>query len=329
LYPIAFEDLAARPERFDQNVLVTPDIDRFCSSSAWVVPAQLAFHGAQERLVLESDAGFVALSRSEATGLGRFYAPLEAMWGLACPLVGPDPRRLAREAVRALTERRADWDALWLGGVVRDSPMFRALVQRLAPITGPTGLRLGPTAMRWTASLEGGWDGWLSRRSGKFRKTLRRALERAGEAGLELELHRAPGVEEARRLYERILAVEARSWKGMEGSGFIAGGMRVFYHEMVPRLAAAGGLRVALGRIGGQDVSFVFGGVFAGTFRGLQVSFDDAHRELALGNVMQATMIRALTEEGVTLYDLGSDMEYKARWAEIPRETITLVAFRA
>ena len=40
----------------------------------------------------------------------------------------------------ALIERRATWDALWLGGLVRDAPLFRALVQRLGPHVGPTGL---------------------------------------------------------------------------------------------------------------------------------------------------------------------------------------------
>ncbi|MCC6625575.1 MAG: GNAT family N-acetyltransferase [Deltaproteobacteria bacterium] len=329
MYPLSFEDLAATPAPFDELVLATPDIDRFCSASAWVVSAQLAFHAQQPRLVLRSDAGWAALSRGEAYGIGRFYAALEAMWGLACPFVGPDPRRLAREAVRALMERRHEWDALWLGGIVRDSALFRALVQRLGPFAGARGIRLGPTATRWTASLAGGWDGWLSRRSTKFRTGLRRAIARAGEAGLELERHDAPTVDEAHLLYDRLLAVEARSWKGAAGSGFVDGGMRAFYREMLPRLAASGRLRVVIGRIGERDVSFVFGGVLGDTFRGLQVSFDDAHRSLALGNVMQAMMIMWLGEEGVMVYDLGSDMEYKARWAETPMETVTLVTFRS
>lgn len=327
MIPIDFDEFCAHPEPFDRTVAACAGIDRFCSSSAWIVSAQRAFHAQQERLVLRSDAGWVALSRGEAFGLGRFFAALEAMWGLACPLVGPEPRLLVREAVGALFERRASWDALWLGGLVRDAPLFKALVQRLAPHVGPSGLRLGPAAVRWAASLDGGYEGWLGRRTSKFRTGLRRALANAAAAGVAFESHPRPGVAQARSLYERILAVEARSWKGMAGSGFIGGDMRRFYAEMLPRLAALGQLRVILARRDDEDVAFIFGGVLGDTYRGLQVSFDDGQRALGLGNVMQARMIQQLCDEGVAVYDLGSDMEYKARWAERGLETVTLVAF--
>jgi len=37
-------------------------------------------------------------------------------------------------------------------------------------------------------------------------------------------------------------------------------------------------------------------------------------------------MIRQLSDEGVALYDLGSDIAYKERWAEGGLTTVTLVA---
>lgn len=326
--PMTIESLAEAPASFDAAVLATADIDRFCSSSAWVVPAHAAFHAAQRPFVWRSDAGWIALSRGEAYGLGRYLAPLEAMWGLACPVVGPDPKRLARDAMQAFGESRAEWDVLWLGGLLKEGPLFRELAGRLSTMLGAS-LKLGPATTRWTATLRGGFDGWLSRRSAKFRANLRRALAKARASGLAFEWYDALTPEAASALYERILTIEATSWKGLEGSGFVGGDMRTFYRAMVPRLARAGALRAVVATKDGVDAAFVFGGVFGGTYRGLQVSFDDRYRELSLGNVMQAEMIARLAAAGVATYDLGSDMEYKARWAEPGIETVTLVAFKA
>jgi CelD/BcsL family acetyltransferase involved in cellulose biosynthesis len=127
-------------------------------------------------------------------------------------------------------------------------------------------------------------------------------------------------------LYERIYRIETRSWKGMEGSGFVDGGMRAFYAAMVPMLAERGAMRAIIGRVGETDVCFIFGGIFAGTFRGLQMSFDENFRELELGNAMQILMLQRLQYEGLSIYDLGSDMAYKARWSDQVFETVTLVA---
>lgn len=310
---------------FDEAVSASADIDHFCSSTHWIVPAHAAFHATHEAFVRPLDGGFCALSRGHTHGLGRFYAPLEAMWGLACPVVGAAGEALGRQAASALLAERERWDVLWLGGVRRDGALWRGLVRGLS---GACDLRLGPTTTRHQASLEGGFDGWLARRSPKFRKMLRQAIRDVRLAGIELEWFdaeaaRAVGGE---ALFARIHAIERRSWKGMEGTGFVQGDMRAFYAQMLPRLAAAGRLRVLFGRRGGEDVAFCFGGVLDRTFRGLQNSFDDRFRALSLGNAMQAHVIDHLAREGVTLYDLGSEMEYKARFAEGGLETVTLIA---
>jgi len=315
---------------YDEAVLAASEIDRFCSCSHWVVPAHAAFHADHSAFVAPLDAGFMALSRGETTGLGRFYAALEAMWGLASPLVGQHQDRLGAEAALALVAQRARWDVLWLGGIVRDGVLFQALVRGLSRTAQ---LRLGPVTTRHQASLEGGFDGWLGRRSPLFRKRIRQALRGLERAGVTLEWvdtrFDGEGAPHAgATLFERIHAVERRSWKGLEGTGFVQGDMKAFYQRMVPSLVEARMLRVLFARAGGEDIAVCFGGVFGDTFRGLQNSFDDRFRELSLGNAMQAHTIARLGEEGVHLYDLGSEMEYKARWAEGGLQTVTLIAVR-
>jgi len=249
------------------------------------------------------------------------------MWGLACPIIGADPRRAATEAARVLLAERSTWDVLWLGGVSRDSELFSALVRELKK---DVSLRVGPTTLRFRASLEGGFDGWLGRRSALFRKRIRQALRGAVAAGLTFEWigPELPRDADGVALFERIHAVETRSWKGLEGTGFVGGDMRAFYAAMVPRLVATQTLRVLFARRDGQDVAVCFGGVFEGTYRGLQNSFDERFRDLSLGNVMQAETIRRLSDEGVAIYDLGSEMEYKQRFAEETFETMTLLGVR-
>lgn len=316
--------LSAAREAFDAAVLKTPGIDHFCSSSAWILPAHSAFHAEDEVIAARLGDGFLALTRGQAPGLGPFLAPLEAMWGLACPLVGEHPAPLSRAAAD-LVSTLPDWRLLWLSGLLRDGPLFTSLARALSRYE----LRLGPITQRFRASLDGGFEGWLGRRSPLFRKRLRAAL-RLAERELSFEWLAPPSADLAtsRALFERIHAVETRSWKGLGGSGFVAGDMRHFYEAMVPELAASGRLRVLFARHSGEDVGVCFGGVLAGTYRGLQNSFDDRFRDHSLGNVLQAETIRRLCDEGVATYDLGSGMDYKARWAEEIFETTALLVLR-
>src|SRR5688572_32387452 len=53
-----------------------------------------------------------------------------------------------------------------------------------------------------------------------------------------------------------------------------------------------------------------------GEYRGLQFSYDDAFAQLGLGGLLQYHQIVELCAEGVTRYDLGTEMDYKRRWAE-------------
>ncbi len=324
LEPDAF---AARLDAFDAAVLATEGIDHFCTSSAWVVPAREAFHPETTPVVFEGAEGFVALARDDSATVGRYLAPLEAMWGLASPVAGARPVPLAREVVGALSAIDDSWDTLWLCGLSRDSRLFKALV---AGFGKRFRLGLGPETRRYTASLEGGLDGFMSRRSAKFRANLRRAARQVEADGFAFEAaHDVRSAAGRETFFERLMAIEARSWKGLADSGVNEGPMRQFYRQMLDRIGPAGQVRALVLTRDGEDVAYILGGLFAGAYRGLQVSFDDRFRALSLGNVMQLEMIRRLCDEGVGWYDLGSDIPYKARWAEDGLTTVTLVVLGA
>jgi hypothetical protein len=325
---LSFEELEAHAEAFDADVAASSELDRFCSSSLWALPAARTLPPRGAPWVRRGAHGWLALARRDEPSV-TVLSPLEAMWGLSCPLVGggDDPVAIARvaEEAAAILDAEAP-DALialsgLFSGTTRLSLFARALGQDRA-------LRVGPPTARRIASLAGGLDGFLARRSSGFRTALRRADRRASDEGIHFV---APPLDDIPSLYERILAIEARSWKGQDGVGFAHSEMRDFYADMLPRLHARGALRVLLALDWDRrDVGFIVGGLFgppgAVTYRGLQFSFARGLERLALGNLLQLRMIERLCDEGVAEYDLGTDVEYKLRWGETVRESVMLIA---
>ncbi len=318
---MSLDQLEAHGDELDRDVLRTPAIDRFCSSSAWVIPAARALMPARRSWIHRGEAGWLVCMRgSHASGVA-YVEPLELAWGMACPLIGADAPALAAEVATTFAERR-DWNVLLLPGLAPDGPMLPALLRAL-----PARLerRFGQSTVRHVASLDGGLDGYLARRSRNLRKAMRAAARDAAADGITFEhVHVGPDGDAA-ALYRRILAIEARSWKGQEGVGIDQGPMNRFYALMLPRLCARGRQRTVFARHADRDVAYCLGAVFDGEYRGLQFSFDADYERYSLGGLMQLSQIEALAAEGVRRYDLGQEMDYKRRWAEGVFETAMLV----
>ena len=321
--PVALDDLDRDADAFDAVVARTPAIDRFCSSSVWVIPAHEALMGEREPWIRRGPAGWAVLARAQRHAGAWFLEPLELAWGLACPLLG-DPAEIGPAFIETAAGEPG-WDGMLLAGMPAAGEHERALLRAL-----PGGWRWGrgPTTQRFVASLDGGFDGFLGRRSRNFRKALRASERDAAAAGITFEEVVATTPAHALAALDRAMAIEERSWKGRTGVGVADGPMRGFYAAMVPRLATRGLMRLLFARHEDRDVAFVLGGVFAGEYRGLQFSFDDAYRRFSLGNLLQRHQIERLAAEGVHTYDLGTAMAYKERWAETVFETQVLVVLR-
>jgi CelD/BcsL family acetyltransferase involved in cellulose biosynthesis len=308
---LSLDDFDGESAAYDAVVLGSAGVDFFCSSSDWILPAARGLMPARAPWLRRGQHGYVALMRNRRGG-DEWLEPLEAMWGLACPIAG-DPLPLAAELAAELG--RSPPAALMLCGLERASPRFAALARSLQ---GRYQLALGPAVRRFVASLEGGVDGFLSRRTPNFRRSLTRALRRAGDLVF---------VADPTGDYQRLLAVEARSWKGLDAVGILASEMVEFYRHMIPRLVRRGALRLMYAQKDGEDVAYILGGIFGGVYRGLQFSFAAGHEALSLGNLCQYHQIASLCAEGIGAYDLGAEVEYKRRWGERIHETVTLLAF--
>jgi hypothetical protein len=316
-------DLADVADEFDHEVARTPAIDRFCSSSAWVLAAAGALMPPRASFSFRGEHGYFAAMRGVHPAGFPYIEPIELAWGLAAPLIGADSRALVEEVVPLLAARR-DWQLAIFAGHTSTGPQRRALDQVLP---ARWERRRGQPTVRHVASLDGGVDGFLGRRSRELRKSLRKSLRAAQSEGLTFESVRA-GASEANALYDRIQAIEEHSWKSLEGVGISAGPMRAFYAAMLPRLCALGQQRTIFARHADRDVGYILGAVMGGEYRGLQFSYDDELSRFGIGGLLQYQQVVDLCGEGVARYDLGTEMDYKRRWAEDIMETEMLVLVR-
>src|SRR5262245_33182495 len=100
-------DLAAVADDFDREVAATPEIDRFCSSSAWILAAAAALMPPRAPASYRGASGYFAAMRGVHPAGFPYIEPLELAWGLAAPLIGRDAATLATEVAVMLAARRA------------------------------------------------------------------------------------------------------------------------------------------------------------------------------------------------------------------------------
>lgn len=286
--------------------------DRYCSSPSWCLALMEAFspHG---RLVLYSNedlSNLAVFNEREVEG-GTLVMPADGMWLLGCPILGAQPEAFLAELLDFWKSPKDGLRQVCISGLYPSHPV----------LANPPWAKLPNWAIqpsgRMVASLAGGLDGFLGRRSKNFRSRLRRTVKKAELAEVTVEhFGQELTARGALEVYERIQALERESWKGMARSGIDSGDMKLFYEKMIPLLAEHSRFYGLFLKKGDTDVAYLFGARYANYFRGLQFSFLESER-LGLGNVAQYHMISRLCEENCQSYDLGQAMEYKTRWAEL------------
>ena len=324
--PLSLAELEHQWSEFESVLAQTPEIDHWCSGLEWVLSVHEGFGAGSQPLVLASDArqrpGYALLARHRLEDGRTMVAGLEPLWGFASPLVGAHVEDLSAQVAAELAGQA--WDHLVLPGMpaLTDRGCFTARVAGELSRLGQVGLAGG--IVRQVADLGGGYEPWLARRSSRFRRNLQQATRRAQAAGLCIvDVSAEPDV------FDRLTAIETRSWKGREDSGITGVEMAATYRPMIGRLQTRGRLRAVVARLGPTDVGYILGGVRAGIYRGLQLSYVESAAELSIGHLLQHHQLQALCAAGeAQLYDLGMDLGYKERWADRPVPTFTLVIDR-
>lgn len=309
---------------YNEAVARTPDIARFCTGTDWIIPAHRHLFEPRELTLRRQDDSWLVFAEGPLMQIPAALQPLDALWCFSCSLVGPDPQASVEMLETFLSEEKSAAPLVLLGGIPWDSDLHLYLRRTFG---GSWGLHPLPGTDCLQASLDGGVEGFLSRRSAKFRAELRRAERKAGGDGVAFDV--VNRCDDPHRLYQRILGIERQSWKWQEGESiFQAENMPAFYTELIERAVAGQRLRAVFARRDGRDIGYAFGACFGGSFRGLQMGYHRDCATLAPGNLCQWELIKCLETENLTTYDLGMEIGYKARWAERKLKLVTLLMLR-
>ena len=311
----------AKPEQYatwHSAALHSAQADPFSCTPAW----QLAFHdafGPKRRLLFaEADGSVIALAEGLVSEEEIYITPLEPSWFFGCPLLGSNAPQLFAEAMHFFAGTYAPrFPKVLVGGL---GPGLDYVQNMLNKTRMPLQAHLVKAGIQGSASLAGGLDGYLSRRSANLRRNLKRSATKAHELGIYYERVLPSTEDEAKATFSRMIAVERTSWKGIDHCGMAEPGICDFYAFLLLRLAPENGARVIFARCEDTDVGFIFGGLAGDIYRGQQFSYAQDCHELSLGNLMQIEKIRWLCEEGVQRYDMGPldgpKMQYKTHWTE-------------
>ncbi|NNJ90728.1 MAG: GNAT family N-acetyltransferase [Gammaproteobacteria bacterium] len=301
--------------RLNQLSLSADPIDPFCVSTHWNFSFQEAFSPNRKLLIRSNSDSAIAFAENVFENGEVILTPIEAYWLFANPLLGSNAVELLAESIEEIEDHyQGEIPRILISGLKYEKDPFKSKLQQM--FGGKFGFSFFRQEELCSASLEGGFDGFLSRRSTSYRRSLRKQVNRSQKHGFTFERHIPITEAEALAVYERMIAVELASWKGIGQCGMAEHPAKEFYLAMITRLAQDQKARIILARHEGKDIGFIFGGLAENHYRGQQFSFDQEWASSSVGNLMQLEQIQWLCEEGVTHYDLGPIMDYKHHWTE-------------
>jgi len=306
----------AHDSNWNKMALRTRQADPICCRSEWQLAYHEAFQPDRNLYLRHSGDGLIAFAELKHPSGFAIFTPVEAHWLFGSPLLGPESIDLLEDAMIELGSvhrGRLRPPAFVISGLRPNGAMLKTLKRRL---NRQYDFRFHADETLCGASLKGGLDGYLSRRSPNHRRKLRKQMKRARQKGVTFERHQPDPDSDLVALYKRMIAVEKKSWKGMNHCGMAEHPAREFYRSLLQRLARSGAARIMFAQHDGQDIGFIFGGVADGIYRGQQFSFMHAWQRESIGNLMQLEQIRWLCEDNAQRYDMGPIMDYKHHWTE-------------
>ena len=206
--------------------------------------------------------------------------------------------------------------------VTRLDALDEALQAEVAAAARRSGLAIAHFAHfgNWFEDVMGlDWTGYLARRPGALRETIRRRARRVERApGAVFRLFRdQTDLETGIAAFETVYA---SSWKQPEP-------WPDFNPAQIQAAAALGIMRLGVYWIDGTAAAAQFWIVEHGHATVLKLAHDEAFKALSLGTVLTARMIRhMMEEEGATVLDFGrGDDPYKKDWVSSRRQRMGLL----
>lgn len=220
---------------------------------------------------------------------------------------------------------RIRWDALRLGPWPEDSANLSAARRWLGSVRAShteSTMSLVPVTR-----MNGDWDALLAGRSYLFRKSRRGILNRMRRLGnIEVECHRS---DEEGTVLRSVFEVSDRSWKRDEQKAVTSRPeSKRFFEALTAAAASRGWLMVWLLRWNGVPVATEYDLVEDGVVYAIRADYDRSYHQHSPGAYLEYQLLQRLCAEGHSAYHAGPGTdEYKLRWTEERRRTVSLTVY--
>lgn len=172
----------------------------------------------------------------------------------------------------------------------------------------------------WYLRVIDDWDGYLKRRSGNLRSSIKRRSKRFAAEGGELEVITSPdGVEQAIEVFQEVYSA---SWKVPEP-------YPSFVPALIRHLASVGMLRLGIARLAGAPVAAQLWIVGQGKASIYKVAYHEKYSSFSPGTVLTSHLLQHVIEKDrVKEVDfLIGDDEYKRIWMSDFRDRWGIIAY--
>lgn len=216
-----------------------------------------------------------------------------------------------------LKENKNLWDVAILESILKESDSCMILPDILAY----NGLFFSLKEQHSSPfiSLTSDWDTYFSKRSSKFRKTLRNELNRLNRSG-RIAIEEINNINLSNVLVE-ITNISARSWKGKEKSDMGKSKENLQFFSTLSKMASEKGwLSIWLLRQNDKTIAMEYHLKYKNKIFALRGDFDEEYRYLSPGSVLDYNIVRHMFQSRVSEYDMcGGSYEYKMRWTSTTR----------
>lgn len=197
---------------------------------------------------------------------------------------------------------------------IKPGHALAAIAQR----AGALGLMVMQRAEIQTAicDLEGGWDGYLMRRSANGRKAIRSTLRDVEAHHYALTQTGTPGPQ-AEAVLEKVLDLSQLCWKAQMGTDIGTDPKaRLFFRTLWQGLSARGAMRLNLLEIDGQVAASATTLIENGVEYGLVLDFNESFAALSPGRYIISRALMDAGSRGISVMDLLRQTSFSSRFSD-------------
>lgn len=227
--------------------------------------------------------------------------------------------------MQTLLDHRERWDALRISDVIETSGTLR-LLEGTASTYG-IELADGGTQTCPYLPLPRTWEEFMASCSGNMRSNLRRREKKLAGLGVRFREQRGADLPVA---LDALFDLHGARWSVAGRTGnFVDPRVRAFHHQIAPMLDREGSIALWTAEHQGRIIAALYGFRHRGKLLYYQAGLAPEWMEHGAGFALMAHAIKSCIAEGLVEFDyLRGEEDYKRRWTDKSRRTITKIALK-